>query len=156
MEEEGQRKAGCWDFSWALKEAPSLLQSLQSQTSSWLFKRKNTCQEKRSCFSVDKCILKHISHHFSSLSAWTVSEWTEEAASLEVLCCQRMRSLGGCWGDVWVWLVGSDHHVGIGCQSNLRSPDSYPRRRQHGRIASVAPWRRHKSEGTGPGRPAWS
>lgn len=47
MEEEGQRKAGCWDFSWALKEAPSLLQALQSQTSSWLLEREKMHVKKK-------------------------------------------------------------------------------------------------------------
>lgn len=53
VEEEGQRKAGCWGFSWALKEAPSLSRSLQSQTSSWLLKRTNAVQEKSPFQSVE-------------------------------------------------------------------------------------------------------
>lgn len=117
----------------------------------------NKCSSRKKPISICRvCNWGQTSYRFSSLSVWTVSDWTEEAASQEVLCCRRMTSWGACWGDVWVWPAGSGHHVGTGCQSNLRSPDSYLRRRQRGRTASGAPWRRHKSEATGPGTPAWS
>ena len=100
---------------------------------------------------------KQISYHFSSRSVWLVSESAEEAVvSRGVLWCQRTRSWGECLGGVWVWRGGSGHRAGIGCPSNLRSLDLYPRHRRRGKTASVAPWQRHRCEGTGPGRPAWS
>lgn len=74
----------------------------------------------------------------------------------EVLCCQQTRSSGEYWGGVWVWLEGSGRRVEIGCLSNLHSLDLYLRLQQRGRTASAAPWQRHRSEGTGPGRQAWS